>query len=124
VFSLILAAIGLAGITAYAVAQRSKEIAIRTALGASRAQVLRLVLREGAALVCVGTVLGFLGAMALAKILSALTSMFMDALRFGANDPLLLMGAPLLLAAVAMLACYLPARRSATIDPLKALREG
>jgi macrolide transport system ATP-binding/permease protein len=123
VFGLALAAIGLAGVTAYAVAQRRKEIAIRTALGASRAQVLRLVLREGAALVSAGTVLGFLGAMAMAKILSALTSIFVDALRIGTNDPRLLIGAPLLLASVSMLACYLPARRSATLDPLKALRE-
>jgi len=120
---LILAAIGLAGVTAYAVAQRRKEIAIRTALGASRAQVLRLVLREGAALVSVGTILGFLGAVALAKILAALASMFVDALTVGTTDPLLLIGAPLLLAAVAMLACYVPARRSAQIDPLAALRE-
>ena len=123
VFGLILAAIGLAGITGYAVAQRRKEIAIRTALGASRAQVLRLVLREGAALVTVGTVLGFLGAIAMAKTLSALTSMFVDALKFGTGDPLLLIGAPLLLASVAMLSCYLPARRSAQMDPLRALRE-
>jgi predicted permease len=123
VFGLVLAAIGLAGITAYAVAQRRKEIAIRTALGATRAQVLGLVLREGATLVTVGTVLGFLGAVALARILSALANMFVDALRFGTNDPRLLVGAPLLLAAVAMLACYVPARRSAQIDPLKALRE-
>ena len=120
---MILAAIGLAGITGYAVAQRRKEIAIRTALGASRAQVLRLVLREGAALVTVGTVLGFLGAIAMAKTLSALTSMFVDALKFGTGDPLLLIGAPLLLASVAMLSCYLPARRSAQMDPLRALRE-
>ncbi|HXL23526.1 MAG TPA: ABC transporter permease [Candidatus Dormibacteraeota bacterium] len=123
VFGLLLAAIGLAGVTAYAVAQRRKEIAIRTALGASRAQVLGLVLREGAALVGVGTVLGFLGAIGLAKIVSALANMFTDALRIGTNDPRLLVGAPLLLAAVAMLACYIPARRSTQIDPLKALRE-
>ena len=123
VFGLVLAAIGLAGVTAYAVAQRRKEIAIRTALGASRAQVLRLVLREGTALVGVGTVLGFLGAIALAKIVSALANMFVDAFRVGMNDPLLLIGAPLLLAVVAMLACYVPARRSAQLDPLKALRE-
>jgi predicted permease len=123
VFGLVLAAIGLAGITAYSVAQRRKEIAIRTALGASRTQVLGLVLREGAALVGVGTVLGFLGAIALAKIVSALANMFVDALRIGTNDPRLLVGAPLLLAAVAMLACYVPARRSVQIDPLKALRE-
>ena len=123
VFGLVLAAIGLAGITAYAVAQRRKEIAIRTALGAGRAQVLGLVLREGAALVGIGTVLGFLGAIGLAKIVSALASLFADALRIGTNDPRLLVGAPLLLAAVAMLACYVPARRSTQIDPLKALRE-
>jgi ABC-type antimicrobial peptide transport system permease subunit len=123
VFGLVLAAIGLAGITAYSVSQRRKEIAIRTALGASRAQVLRLVLREGTALVSVGTLLGFLGAIGLAKIVSALANMFVDALKVGTNDPRLLLGAPLLLATVAMLACYVPARRSTQIDPLKALRE-
>jgi predicted permease len=122
-FGLVLAAIGLAGVTAYAVAQRRREIAIRTALGASKAQVLRLVLREGAALVGIGTVVGFLGAVGMAKIMSALAEMVVDALKFGTNDPRLLIGAPLLLAAVAMLACYVPARRSAQIDPLKALRE-
>ena len=122
-FGLVLAAIGLAGVTAYSIAQRRKEIAIRTALGATRAQVLRLVLREGAVLVGVGTVLGFLGAMAMAKILSSLTNIFVEALRVGTDDPRLLVGAPLLLAAVAMLACYVPARRSAQIDPMKALRE-
>ena len=123
VFGLVLAAIGLAGVTAYAVAQRRKEIGIRTALGASRAQVLRLVLREGAALVSVGTVLGFLGAMAMAKALSALMSIFAEALSVGTDNLRLLVGAPLLLAVVAMLACYVPAHRSAQIDPLKALRE-
>ena len=94
------------------------------ALGARKVQVLRLVLREGAALVAVGTVLGFLGAMAMVKMLSALTSIFAEAFKSSPNDPRLLVGAPLLLAALAMLACYIPARRSAKIDPLKALREG
>jgi predicted permease len=123
VFGLVLAAIGLAGVTAYAVAHRRKEIGIRMALGARKAQVLRLVMREGAALVAVGTMLGFLGATAIVKVLSALTSIFVDALKVATNDPRLLIGAPLLLAALAMLACYIPARRSAKIDPLQALRE-
>ncbi|MBI3447311.1 MAG: ABC transporter permease [Acidobacteria bacterium] len=123
VFGLVLAAIGLAGVTAYSVARRRKEIAIRMALGASRAEVLRLVMREGMALVSVGTVLGFLGAVAMAKILSALTNVVVEALKVGTNDVRLLVGAPFLLAAVALLACYVPARRSARIDPLKALRD-
>jgi predicted permease len=122
-FGLVLAAIGLAGVTAYAVAQRRKEIGIRMALGARKSQVLRLVLREGTALVTAGTVLGFLGAFAVARILSALTSIFVESLRVGASDPRLLVGAPLLLAALAMLACYIPARRAARIDPLQAVRE-
>jgi macrolide transport system ATP-binding/permease protein len=122
VFGLLLAAIGLAGVTAYAVARRRKEIGIRMALGARKAQVLRLVMREGATLVAVGTVLGFLGAVAMAKVLSALTSIFVDSFKVATNDPRLLVGAPLLLAALAMLACYIPARRSAKIDPLQALR--
>jgi putative ABC transport system permease protein len=123
VFGLVLAAIGLAGVTAYAVARRRKEIGIRMALGARKVQVLQLVLREGAALVTVGTVLGFLGAVAMVRMLSALTSMFTEAFNVTTNDPRLLVGAPLLLGALAMLACYIPARRSAKIDPLKALRD-
>jgi ABC-type antimicrobial peptide transport system permease subunit len=123
VFGLILAAIGLAGVTAYAVARRRKEIGIRMALGARKAQVLRLVLREGVALVIVGSALGFLGAMAVVRVLSSLTSLFADSFNVSVNDPLLVVGAPALLGALAMIACYLPARKSARIDPLKTLRE-
>ena len=122
-FGLVLAAIGLAGVTAYEVAQRSKEIGIRTALGATKAQVLRFVLRDGAALVSVGTVLGLAGAFALAKVLSALADILVEALSVGTSDPRLIIGAPLLLGALALLACYIPARRAAKIDPLKALRQ-
>jgi ABC-type antimicrobial peptide transport system permease subunit len=122
-FGLVLAAIGLAGVTGYAVAQRRKEIGVRMALGARKGQVLLLMLREATALVSAGTVLGFLGAFALAKILSRLTSIFVDALKVGTDDPRLLIGAPLLLAALALLACYVPARRAAKIDPMNALRQ-
>jgi ABC-type antimicrobial peptide transport system permease subunit len=121
-FGLILSAVGLAGVTAYAVAQRRKEIGIRMALGARKAQVLQLVLREGMSLIAVGSVLGFLGAFALARALSAVTTAFADAFEVGTNAPLLLVGAPLLLAGLALLACYVPARRAVMIDPLKSLR--
>jgi ABC-type antimicrobial peptide transport system permease subunit len=123
VFGLILAAIGLAGVTAYAVTQRRKEIGIRMALGAKKSQVLRLVLREGTALVIAGSILGFAGAAVLARALSALVNVFATVMHTGTSDPRLIIGAPLLLAGLAMLACYVPARRSAQIDPLKALRE-
>ena len=116
-------AIGLAGITAYAVAQRRREIGIRMALGARKTQVLKLVLREGTSLVAVGMVLGFVGAFAMAKVLSAVTSSFADAFKVSIDDPRLLIGAPLLLATVAIVACYVPARKAAKIDPLKALRQ-
>jgi macrolide transport system ATP-binding/permease protein len=122
-FGLILSAVGLAGVTGYSVAQRRKEIGIRMALGARRTQVLGLVLREGAVLIGAGTVIGFLGAVGLAKAMSAITSEFADAFTVGTNDPRLLIGAPLLLAGLALLACYIPARRATEIDPLQALRQ-
>ncbi len=122
-FGLVLAAVGLAGVTAYSVARRRKEIGIRMALGARKDQVLRLVMREGMGLVAVGSVLGFGGAFGLSRALSSFTSQMATALQTGTNDPMLLAGAPLLLAGLAMLACYLPARKSTQIDPLVALRE-
>ncbi|MFZ0274341.1 MAG: ADOP family duplicated permease [Acidobacteriaceae bacterium] len=122
-FGLILSAIGLAGVTGYAVSQRRKEIGIRMALGARRTQVLRLVLREGATLIAVGSVIGFLGAVGLAKAMAAITTAFSDAFTVGVDDPRLLIGAPVLLAGLALLACYIPARRAVEIDPLQALRQ-
>jgi ABC-type antimicrobial peptide transport system permease subunit len=123
VFGLVLSAIGLAGVTAYAGAQRRREIGIRMALGASTGQVLRLVLREGTTLIIVGTALGLLGTFAMAKVLSAMTNILVEAFKVGTNDPRLLVGAPLLLATLAMLACYVPARTASKVDPLKALRQ-
>jgi ABC-type antimicrobial peptide transport system permease subunit len=123
VFGLVLSAIGLAGVTECAVAQRRKEIGIRMTLGARKSQVLALVLRESGALIAVGTVTGFLGGVAVAKALSAFTSEFSEALAVGVDDPRLLIGAPLLLGGLALLACYIPARRAAKIDPIQALRQ-
>jgi predicted permease len=122
-FGLVLAAIGLAGVTAYSVARRRKELGIRIALGARRGQVLRLVMREGGAMVIIGSVLGLFGAVAISRVLAAFTTMLGPHFLEGARDPRLLIGAPLLLAGLAMLACYVPARRSTKIDPLIALRE-
>jgi len=122
-FGLILAAVGLAGVTAYSVARRRKEIGIRMALGARKGQVLLLVLKEGGALVAIGSVMGLAAAFAASRALSAMTSIFGNVFHVAVNDPRLIFGAPLLLAGLAMLACYVPARRSTKIDPLKALRE-
>jgi macrolide transport system ATP-binding/permease protein len=121
VFGLILASVGLAGVTAYSVAQRRKEIGIRMALGARRGQMLRLVMKEGAGLVTVGCALGFLGAWGVGRVLAALSAEIGKTL--DAKQPLLMIGAPLLLGGLAMLACYFPARRSTSVDPLVALRQ-
>ncbi len=121
-FGLILAAIGLAGVTAYSVARRRKEIGIRMALGARRGQVLRLVMREGGTMVLAGSVLGLLGAFAAFRALAS-SNIFGPSVSANGHDPRLIVGAPLLLAGLAMLACYVPARRSVKIDPLIALRE-
>jgi predicted permease len=119
-FGLILASVGLAGVTAYAVSQRGREIGIRVALGAQRGDVLRLVIKEGAVLVIIGTVVGLAAAWAGIRVLSGL---FFTVASVQSADPLVLVGAPLLLAALALLACYLPARKSMRIDPAVTLRQ-
>jgi predicted permease len=123
VFGMILASIGLAGVTAHAVARRRKEIGIRMALGAGAGQVLRLVMKESVVLVAVGAVLGFAGAVGLARVFSAITAQLAQIFAVGTGDPLLVIGGPLLLVTLALLASYLPARRATRIDPLSALRE-
>ena len=122
-FSLLLACIGLGGVTAYSVAQRRKEIGIRMALGARGGQVRRLVLREGTALIGAGTLLGIVCAAAIARAASSVTAQVASVLQARTDDPRLVVGAPLLLAGLALLACYLPARRATRIDPVAALRE-
>ena len=111
---------GIAGVTAYSVAKRGHEIGIRMALGAQRRNVLALVMKEGAALVTAGTAIGLLMAVAGIRVLSAA---FFTAASVKSNDPRLLVGAPLVLAGLALLACYLPARRSTKIDPVVTLRQ-
>jgi predicted permease len=119
-FGLILASVGLAGVTAYAVSQRGREIGIRVALGAQKSDVLTLVMTEGVVLVTVGTVVGLAAAWAGIRVLSGL---FFTVASVESSDPLLLIGAPLLLASLALLACYLPARKSMHVDPAVALRQ-
>jgi ABC-type antimicrobial peptide transport system permease subunit len=96
---------------------------IRMALGARAGQLRGLVLREGAALVAVGLVLGVGGAFALARVFATYSDVLAHNFGYRGNHPLLLLGAPLVLASLAMLACYLPARRSTGIDPMAVLRE-
>ena len=121
-FGLVLAAVGLAGVTAYTVARRTHEIGIRRALGAQSWDVLRLVMQEGVVLVVVGTGLGLAGAMVAVRVMSTVLSAMEEIMRTSTHDPLVLIGAPALLAGVALLACYLPARRSLRINPVEALR--
>ena len=121
-FALLLACIGVGGVTLYAVTQRRKEIGIRIALGARNAQIQGLVVKEGLALVMAGSALGFAGAYAIARTLNS-NAVLAQVMTGRGDDPLVIVAAPLALASVAMLACYLPARRATAIEPLEALRE-
>jgi len=121
-FGLLLAVVGLAGVTAYAVARRTHEIGIRMALGATSLDTLKLVLKEGAVLVVLGTLLGHGAALGTMKALGSMLEAFAQTTQTSTSDPVLLVGAPLILAGLAMLACYLPARKSTRIDPAGALR--
>jgi putative ABC transport system permease protein len=114
--ALLLAAIGIYGLMAYSVEQRTQEIGIRLALGAQTSQVRRMVVRQGMALALVGVVIGLVAAFGLARLITTFL--------FGvtARDPLVFVGVPLLLSAVAFFAVWLPARRASTVDPLVALR--
>jgi ABC-type antimicrobial peptide transport system permease subunit len=123
VFGLILASVGLAGMTAYSVVQRRREIGIHVALGARASDVLRLVMKEGVVLVAVGTVFGLAGGWAGMRVLRGIMSSIAKTAGTSTSDPLLLVGAPVLLAALALMACYLPARKSLRVDPVEALRQ-
>jgi putative ABC transport system permease protein len=114
--TLLLAAIGLYGVLAFGVSQRTREIGVRLALGAARAEVIRLVVTDGMKLAAVGLVIGAAGAMAAAGLLRALL------FETSTHDPSTFALVPLLLAGVALIACYLPARRASRVDPVVALR--
>src|SRR4030095_6748912 len=113
---LALAAVGLYGVMSYTVMQRTREIGVRMAMGAQRVDVLRLVIGEGLKLAFIGALLGLGGALALTRLLKTLL--------FGvsATDPLTFIVIAGVLIIVAMLACWIPARRAASMDPLVSLR--
>ena len=114
-----LAAIGLYGVMAYGVSQRTQEIGIRMALGADRRSVLLMIVRQGMALTVVGIVIGLAGAYVLMKYLESLTSLLFGV---GTSDPATFASIAGLLCLVALIACYVPARRATKVDPLVALR--
>jgi putative ABC transport system permease protein len=114
--ALSLASIGIYGVTSYSVAQRKREIGIRVAMGAQPSDVLYLILGFGAKLAAIGLVVGLLAAVALMQL--------MKTLLFGvsATDPVTLTCVSVTLAVVTLLACYIPARRAMSVDPIVALR--
>ncbi len=114
--ALVLAAVGIYGVVAYSVTQRTREFGVRMALGASRADILRQVVREGMSLAIVGMIIGIAGAAALARTLSSLL--------FGITpgDPATFAAAALVLPLAALAASWLPARRAASRNPVAALR--
>ncbi|HSS97038.1 MAG TPA: FtsX-like permease family protein, partial [Terriglobales bacterium] len=112
----LLAIIGLYGVMSYVVSQRTGEFGIRTALGAAPGNILRLVLAQGITTIFAGVVVGMAGAFALTRMLHSLV--------FGlsTNDPLTFAGVALVMTVVSLLACYIPARHAAKVDPMVALR--
>jgi putative ABC transport system permease protein len=116
VVALVLAAVGIYGVMSYSVSRRTHEIGIRLSLGATRGEVLRMVVRQGMALALFGAVAGLIGALLLSHLLTGMLYGIRP------NDPLTFGGVAALLGLVALLATYVPARRATRIDPMVALR--
>jgi putative ABC transport system permease protein len=114
--ALLLAGIGIYGVMAYSVAARTREVGVRMALGAQPGDVIRLVFKEGMSLAGIGVAIGLLASLALTRLMQGLL------FGVGANDPLTFSAGALLSLCVALLACWLPARRATRVDPLVALR--
>jgi putative ABC transport system permease protein len=116
--ALVLALIGVYGVTAYSVAQRTQEVGIRRTLGAQHGNILRLVIGQGMVITAMGVLAGVAGAFALTRVLREFL------FQVSATDPIVFAGVAALFLLVALLACLIPARRAALVDPMEALRLG